>query len=186
MTAGTCQTKESMKNQTPLIEFSPDEAIVLFPKLISTVGLEWLSEADLDVLERLAELGETSENKDSPLKPVVLRSGSNGYLLKGTGCEFSDEARSKILQTWKLLGVSNNLLALLRAAQKQLIERIFFENNGMVVEPRQVASIGKIGKKKLKRKKVRRLLQTLKLSYEQYWPIEQLANIIEPYARKTR
>jgi hypothetical protein len=175
-----------MKSKNPLIAFSADEPLVLFPKLTATIGLEWLTEDDTNLLEKLAERGETPEHTSNPLKPAVLRSGANGFLIKSTGCHFSDEARQKILQAWKMLGAGNNFCAILQAAQNQLIERIFFEEDGMIVEPRQAASIGKIGKKKLKRKSVRRLLQTLKLSYEQYWPIEQLANIVEPYARKTR
>lgn len=175
-----------MKKNPATRSFDRDSELTLFPKLVASVGLDWLSTSDLELLDRLAEnAGEERETVEPP-HSQISRHGSSSYLLSDTGCHFSEEVRGRILDRWQLLGASGNLVAIVRAAQRQLIEKILFEEDGMVVEPRQPACIGKIGRKKLGKKAVRRLLKSLKISHEHYWPLEQTANIVEAYARKTR
>ena len=47
-------------------------------------------------------------------------------------------------------------------------------------------NIGDIGRGRLSKKQVRKLLSSLKMAHQHYWPIDMLANIVEPYAKKTR
>lgn len=165
--------------------------LTLYPHLAAAVNLDCLCQEDQDLLARIAAHNRVmtkkrDENLQELFSPKVLQPSADSYQLEPVGGEYSKPAQKHILSNWRLAGASPYLLAILAAAQKQLIRRLIFEPNGMIPEKRKPAKIGKIGKRKIKSKEAIKLLQSLKLSHQLDWPIEQLANIVKPYARKTR
>lgn len=165
--------------------------ITLYPHLAASINLDFLSQEDQDLLARLAAHNrEIAEKQPEALqelfKPRVCQFAANCYQIESVGSHYADHIQAQILNNWRLAGASPNLLAILVAAQVQLMQRLIFSPNGMFPDIKKPAKIGKIGKKKLKGKEVITLLKSLKISHQHYWPLEQLANIVRPYAKKTR
>jgi hypothetical protein len=188
----------------------------LYPRLVVSVGWEFLESTDIHILETLAQKfqktcapelsasdhppdppdplngletggdNEFVESLDSILSPRVYGLGNRGYLLDQTGADYSLEVQSQILSRWIALRASKVFLGILKSAQLSLVPRIIFEPFGMYPQKGSPPIIGDIGKKKLSAKKVRRLLGSLKMAHEHYWPLDMLANIVEPYAKRTR
>lgn len=162
--------------------------MALYPRMVPSVGFGWISESDLALLGKLAS--ELPAHCDGTLESVVTPRVSElvgvGFVVMETGAEFSGRVRRMILEQWKSAGAGEELLAVLRAAQVQLMPRVSFEEGGMVPESRKPASIGPIGRRRVPRKKVLDLLDSLRECHKNYWPLEQLANIVEPVARLTR
>jgi hypothetical protein len=165
--------------------------LTLYPHLAASVNIDCLSQEDQDLLARLSahnreKTEKQQENLQEIFAPKVSQLSAHCYQLDPVGSNYSKPARNRILDNWRLAGASPYLLAILAAAQEQLISRLIIDPNGMIPEKRKPAKIGKIGKKKLKGKEVRNLLLSLKLSHQLDWPLEQLANIVRPYAKRTR
>lgn len=160
----------------------------LFSRLIASVGLEFLEPIDLEVLEKLSKATPLKDDGllECIVSPRVSGIGGKSYLLEQTGADYDPKVQEQILKRWACLRVSDVFLGILKAAQSGSIPRLIFEPGGMYPEPTKPRSIGKIGKKKLKSKSVRKLLKSLKLMHEDLWKIEQLANVVEHYAKKTR
>lgn len=182
--AGTYLIRISAQNRT----MSSD--LTLYPHLAASVLFDYLAPCDQDLLIRLA--ARNREIYDKPpsklqllLSPSVSQSGQR-FEITPIGSVYSEPVQRQILNNWRLAGGSPILLAIISSAQRQLVTRLIFEPNGMFPERRPPAKIGKIGKESLKPKDVQNLLHSLKFSYQYDWPIEQLANIIRPYAKKTR
>jgi hypothetical protein len=165
--------------------------LTLYPHLAVSVNQDYLTQDDLVLLCRLAACdceNSTTQPKSLPklFTPRVIPLGSHSYQLLPIGSEYAKPAQQQILNNWRLAGASNKLLSIIAAAQNQLIRRLLVEPEGMIPEKRQPAKIGKIGKRKLKHQDIQSLLHSLKFSYQHDWPIEQLANIVKTYAKKTR
>lgn len=182
----------------------------LYPRLVVSVGWEFLEPTDTQLLETLAQKFQKScapedsvprqipdalepaggkevlESIDSILSLRVYGLGNRGYLLDQTGADYSLEVQSQILSRWEALRASKVFLGILKSAQLSLVPRIIFEPFGMYPQKGSPPTIGDIGKKKLSAKKVRKLLGSLKMAHEHYWPLDMLANIVEPYAKRTR
>lgn len=162
--------------------------LTLFPRLIPTVGLEFLEPSDVELLEKLSKAQPIKEDGtiETLIVPRALSVGTQGYLLAETGCDYDHRIGKKILKSWKTEGFSKTFLSILAAAAKQSMPKILFLKGGMIAEPRSPSKIGKLGKKGLKKKQSLKLLESLKLVYEDMWPIEQLASVVNPYLKKTR
>lgn len=170
-------------------------SISLYPRLIPTVNISVLESGDVVMLETLCSRGYpnlvSSEDLGLGLDldfvlPRVSRLEGGRYVLEDTGSDYSWQVRNEVLLKWKSLRASSKFCDVLAAAQKAAMPQIIFSPNGMYPDMSEPASIGMIGKKKLSKKVVRNLLKSLKLVHEDLWPIEQLANVVEPVAKKTR
>jgi len=183
--------KPTSKKKTTLkrTEKSPKKlkSVVLFPRLVATVGLDWVDVKDSELFGKLSS--EPLVEEDGMLESIVtprvspLGVGSlpKGYVLEQTGCDYDEKVQRLILNNWRDRGASDTLLSILAAAQRQSIAKIIFEKGGMIVEVRGFPKLGKISKKALGRKKMKTLLASLKMMFEDMWPIEQLASIVAPY-----
>jgi hypothetical protein len=170
----------------------------LYPRLVVSVGLEFLEPTDRDLLYKLSRpcteasaasgcgAALKSEDVDNLVGLKVYSIGDNGYLLDQTGADYSEMVQSQILSRWASLRASEVFLGILRSAQVGLIPRIIFEVGGMYPEIGEPPRIGEIGKRRISKKRVRKLLESLRMAYEHYWPIAMLANIVEPAAKRTR
>lgn len=174
----------------------------LYPRLVVSVGLEFLEPVDRGVLVRLgdecSEKGQklrgelevdklcSGESLDSLVTPKVYVLGNGGFLINQTGADYALEVQGEILSRWVALGVSDTFLGIFKSAQVGLVPRIIFEPNGMYPEKGDPLQIGEIGKKRLSKKRVRKLLKSLRMAHQHYWPLDMLVNIVEPCAKKTR
>jgi hypothetical protein len=159
----------------------------LYPRLVANIISSSLEETDLELLTALAQLPEAKEDGtiEDIVKPRAIRVGDRGYMVPETCCDYAGKMKKLVIERWAISGASGKFLGILRAAQRQMCRQFIVLDGGMIVEPRKPAKIGKIGKKGLGRKKTRRLLKTLKIMYEGDWPLEQLANVTESYAKLT-
>ncbi len=162
--------------------------ISLYPRLTPSVGTEWVEESDISMLERLAlsEWQPEDGTIESIAYPRVSSLSSRGFLIWETGAQYSTKVQNMILDRWRAETASPCLLSMLGAAQRSHMPRLILERGGMIPGFCPPPKIGKIGSGKLRPSEVRSLLRSLKACYEDYWPVEQLANIVEPYAKKTR
>jgi len=162
--------------------------MTLYPRLIPFVGVEWVSPADLRLLGELS--ARPSPEDDGTLSfiltPRSVQVGNLGFMVMETGADYSGKVRQKILESWRSAGAGEALLSLIWSAQSQGMPKLILIKGGMFPEMREPASIGKIGKNPLSGKKVRSLLRSLKDIHEDTWPIEQLANTVEKYAKLSR
>jgi hypothetical protein len=160
----------------------------LYPRLIPFVGVEWLSAGEMDLLGKLST--SVPQEDDGTLRfivsPRVEKLGKVGFMIMETGADYSGKVRRKILDSWSTIGAGETLLSLIQAAQGQGMPKLVLTEGGMYPEEGSPSRIGKIGGGKIPRKKVKILLKSLKAIHEGTWPIEQLANTVEPYAKLTR
>jgi hypothetical protein len=161
----------------------------LYPRLVPTVNLSILSDSDRSLLDSLSKgFSEPGERGGWYLTPAprVVRVGSDRFLLEDTGCDYSQHVRDQILLMWHCLRASSVLCDIIKAAQSSCMPQIIFSFDGMIPDQVKPATIGSIGRGKVGKKTVLGLLKSLKLVHEDLWPIEQLANVVEPVAAKTR
>jgi hypothetical protein len=165
----------------------------LYPRLVVSVGIEFIDPRDIEVLEKLSKSKDISStqhqdeiSREFLLYPQVYALGDRGYLVNNTGADYSFEVQAQILLNWRNLGMGEGFLDIIRSSQLGFVPRIIFEKGGMYPEKVNPPQIGDIGKKALSKKAVRKLLSSLKMAHQHYWPIDMLANIVEPYAKKTR
>lgn len=162
--------------------------ITLYPRLVPNVALEFLDKQDLEVLERLSQAERPHDNGtiETVMIAKACRVGKNGFLIEDTGCDFAKTFRKMILAKWKEVGASEELISVIRAAQRQNCKLVIFSDDGMIPEPRRPAKLEKLGKHPLKKKTVRSLLESLSLMHRDLWPIEQLANVLNPALKESR
>lgn len=177
------------------------DSYCLYPHLVASVGLEFLEPTDRDLLRLLAKRSEVGEagalessdflkpetyDLDSICCPSAYSLPNGGFLVNQTAADYSFEVKQHLVVRWECLRASPVFLGILRAAQASLVKRIIFEHGGMYPEKSCPPSIGDIGRGRLSKKQVRKLLTSLKMAHQHYWPIDMIANIVEPYAKKTR
>jgi hypothetical protein len=162
--------------------------MTLYPKMVPSVGLEWLDPSDLELLGRLARAGLPPDDGllESVVTPRVAELSGLGFVVLETGANYSGRVRRLILDRWADAGAGVGLLSMIAACQEQLMPRLSLERGGMVPELRSPARVGRVGVGKLTRREVRSLLESLKALHGEHWPLEQLANVVRPYARATR
>lgn len=112
--------------------------------------------------------------------------GKDAFLIEETGENYSKEYRKKIIDAYTAAGFSETMGGILAAAQRQRVGRLFIEPAGYVLERRKLAKLPPLGRRALKKREVRRLLETLQLLHEGFWPIEMLTNTLRPYFKKTK
>lgn len=170
------------------------DAYSIYPRLIPSVGTEFLDPRDLDILSEVSSkcaglsgvANVDLRARDYIISPRVYSLPTGGYLVDETACDYSLEVQTQLLLRWASLGVSRIFLGIMKAAQASVSPRLFFEPGSMYPDRYLPPKIGKIGKGSLSRKEVESLLKSLKLVHAEYWPVEMLANVLEPYAKKTR
>ena len=162
--------------------------VTLYPKMVPSVGLEWLEPSDVELLGRLARAGLPPNDGllESVVAPRVAELSGLGFVVLETGANYSGRVRRLILERWQDAGAGEGLLSMIAACQEQLMPRLSLEEGGMVPEFRKPSRIGRLGTGKLSRREVRSLLESLKALHGESWPLEQLANVVRPYARSTR
>lgn len=171
-----------------LYEMKQLKEMSLYPRLVPSVGLEWLDQSSLELLGRLCreEPAPDDGTLESVTSPRVSEMVGVGFVVLETGAQYSGKTRRQLLARWADAGAGESLLSMIFSAQKQRMSRLSFEKGGMVPDFRPPARIGKVGKGRLTRGEVRSLLESLRLCHREYWPLEQLANIVRPYAKATR
>lgn len=161
--------------------------LTLYPRLVPNIELGFLGQSDADLLERLSQTPPVHNDgtAEAVMNPKVFKTGGAGFLIDDTGCDFAKEFRELILQKWKQEGATEELLGILEAAHRQNCKQILFSLNGMWPEPRKTTKLSKLGKKFPRKKTVKRTLESLCLMHSDLWPIEQLANILNPCLKET-
>jgi hypothetical protein len=167
----------------------------LYPRLIPSVGLEFIGPADKDVLTSLAEkspdvvalrkLRQDLGELEYILVPRVYGLPTGGYIIDETAADYAPDIQDQLVARWRLAGASNSLLGIIRGAQNSMAPRIIIEPGGMYPERSARLVVDSVGKKSLSKKDVRKLLRSLKMAHEHYWPVDMLANILNPYIKKT-
>ncbi len=76
------------------------------------------------------------------------------------------------------------MTGVIKAAQKQLCQQILVSDEGMVVERREPVRMAKLGRKRIGKRSVKKLLRGLREIYKSYWPIEQLAVTVNAHLKK--
>lgn len=179
-------------------------SVVLFPRLVAVVGLDWIHPSDIEIFKKMLGSDSLKSSEDTPQNPDFVGSledilkprvalitglsegigmggksyGTEGYWIENTGCDYDQRVQKLICGAWEGLGASPEFLAILQAAQRQSIAKIAFEPGGMIVERRKFPILGPVPKGGIKRKDSKRLLESLKMMYEDMWPIEQLSSIL--------
>jgi hypothetical protein len=163
-------------------------ALTLYPRLVPCVALDYLGEEETQVLGALSEkdMPKNDGTIEAVMSPSVSKIGRGGYLINDTGCDFAKPFGKLILQKWKQEGAGEKIIGVLKAAQKQNCKQVVFSADGMWPEPRKPVRLEKLGKKTPNAKSVRKMLESLILMHKDLWPIEQLANVLNPCLKKTR
>jgi len=164
------------------------KTLTLYPRLVPNIELDFLGQSDMDLLERLSQAPAVRNDGtvEAVMHPKVFKTGAGGFLIEDTGCDFAQEFRELILQKWEQEGAGEELLGVLVAAHRQNCKQILFSLSGMWPEPRKPTKLAKLGKKFPKKKTVKRALEALCLMHSDLWPIEQLANTLNPCLKETR
>lgn len=161
--------------------------VTLYPRLIPNVDVRLLEKQDLDVLENLSAVEHPEDNGmlDSVTVAKVLKVGRDGFLVDNTGCDFAKPFRKMIIEKWKEAGAGPGLVSIIKAGQRQNCKQIIFSSSGMIPEPRKATKLRKMGRKKPRDKTVRKMLTSLVFMHKDLWPIEQLANVLNPCLKET-
>ena len=158
--------------------------VVLFQRMAATVGTEWLAPEDLPLFK--AHANKPQEEPQCRWGIDIATVGLDGFLIRATGYDLSDEYREKVLDAYRKAGFSQVVLDIIEAAQRQMVETIRFDPDGTILERRELPKLPKIGKRKLGKKAVKELLADLECLHDSSWPIEMLTNTLRPVFLKTR
>lgn len=161
--------------------------VTLYPRLIPNVDVRFIEKHDIAVLEKLSTVDYPEDNGmlDSVMLAKVLKVGRDGFLVDNTGCDFAKPFRKMIIEKWKEAGAGMGLISIIKAGQRQNCKQIIFTASGMIPEPRKATKLRKMGRKKPRDKTVRRMLTSLVFMHKDLWPIEQLANVLNPCLKET-
>lgn len=161
--------------------------ITLYPRLVPDVAINFLDKQDCAVLEALvqSEHPEDDGTIDAVMVAKVLKVGRDGFMIDDTGCDFAKPFRKLIVQKWREAGAGAGLISIIKAGQRQNAKQVLFTPGGMWPEPREATKLNKMGRETPKKKTVRKMLKSLVLMHNDLWPIEQLANVVNPCLRGT-
>ena len=174
---------KTKKTKIPFLARESSEPRCLFQQVCAHTLIDILPKKDLKLLEKYSGKSKWRPDFFRSKKPLQKTKGPDPiYLLLETGAHFSEEYQNKTTEHFGSLGFSQTFLAVLKAAQTQMVEPLLISTHGCFAEPRTPP---KLPQELLPPENLADFLKDLRHFHHDY-PIELLTNILNHHQKKTK